>query len=616
MIHTGNIVVETTTTENMLRRVILFIPWICALLVLLVFIQIIHPLPCSAFVGGNVNRQQETRSSFPKANHHHRTISTSPAAQTYYFLDRCSSSRRQKHTIISAKISTRTISARSRTRTISITPATTRTTTTTTQLSLHPTAGASLALVGSSLFGMQISRFIPSGGILGTLVSAAFFGNVLTKWGVGIPNKHPLYDLCFTLFLPASLTLLLLAYRPPTTKDGIDTDDVEGAVNDDDDDAAQNSISACIRRIAMPFFITSLSSLLGCWLSYRCALTFRWFQCATTATATATAATATAVGMGKARELARITTGCMSASYVGGSVNFMSTARLIGAPADLLGSLVTADLFTMAIYFSFLSSSLDWEWFVSKFANDAISTKTTTTTTTKTTIEEMKRGKDFPKKSGNRTDLECTNEDKSPPSSSSPSELKSVCLASIPLLLSTFLIVQMANRVEDVVGRFVPGTACALIAIVAPILNSLVQTKNFWKPFSKAATVWSDFFFLSFFASIGVAANLSSALSMGPACLLFSTIALIVHVLGTVFGCLLWKRVMSMIGLRDTLDLEDVWIASNAAIGGPATAAAFCGRMKKRDPEKLQGRTISATVWGVVGYAIGTIVGVSVYQMV
>ena len=48
----------------------------------------------------------------------------------------------------------------------------------------------------------------------------------------------------------------------------------------------------------------------------------------------------------------------------------------------------------------------------------------------------------------------------------------------------------------------------------------------------------------------------------------------------------------------------------NAAIGGPATAAAFCGQMRP-DLGKLQGRTISATVWGVVGYAIGTIVGVS-----
>jgi len=560
-----------------------------ALLVLLV--HIIYPLSCSAFI--RCVNQQDTRSFPVHTSTNHRTPITSP--ETHYCLDGSTISRRWNHAV--SDKSTAIKSSRLRIR--RITP------TTATQLSLlHPTAGASLALVGSSLFGMQISRFIPSGGILGTLVSAAFFGNFLT----GIPNKHPLYDLCFTLFLPGSLTLLLLAYMPPTAKN-INANDNSNATTittDGNIDSrvnsnvlatnTHNSISTCIRRIAMPFLITSLASLLGCWLSYRCALVFRWFQFP-----------ATGVGIVKAKELARITTGCMSASYVGGSVNFMSTARLIGAPGDLIGSLVTADLFTMAIYFSFLSSSLDWEWLLSKFA--------LSTTTVTTTIKEIKKVEEFPKSSKNKPNLRFTKKNIS--SSSSPtSELNDLCLASIPLLLTTFLIVQMANRVEDIVGRFVPGTTCALIAVVAPILNSFVQDKTFWAPFSRVATLWSDFFFLSFFASIGATANLSSALSMGPACLLFSIIALMVHVVGTVFGCLLWKRYMAMMGSGGTLDLEDVWIASNAAIGGPATAAAFCGRMKKRDPDKLRGRTISATVWGVVGYAIGTIVGVNMYRMV
>ena len=450
-----------------------------------------------------------------------------------------------------------------------------------TQLSLHPTTGASIAIVSSSLFGMQISRLIPSGGILGTLVSAAVFGNVCNKW---VPNVHPLYDLCFSLFLPGSLTLLLLAYRSPESDDDIDD---PGAVTQH----AQDSISACIRRIAMPFCITSLASLTGCWLSYRSALYFRWFQEGTGAAGAIAA---------KASELAKITTGCMSASYVGGSVNFMSTARIVGAPATLLGSLVTADLFTMAIYFSFLSSSLDWKWLVSKFAQD------------RKVVAKNGDGNSLPLPTTSSTAMDVPSFD-----------LQSFCRTSIPLLVSTFFIVQVANRVEDFLGQFVPGTACALIAIVAPLLNSLVQARDFWKPYSRTANVWSDFFFLSFFASIGVAANLSSALSMGPACIFFSLIALTVHVIGTVFGCLLWKKVMMAfhrLGHRTgtnapSLDLEDVWIASNAAIGGPATAAAFCGCMVKRDPKKLKGRTIAATVWGVVGYAIGTIVGVSMYRM-
>jgi uncharacterized membrane protein len=314
----------------------------------------------------------------------------------------------------------------------------------------------------------------------------------------------------------------------------------------------------------------------------------------------------------------------MSASYVGGSVNFMSTARSIGAPANLLGSLVTSDLLTMSIYFSFLSSSLDWKWLVSKLSNTTTTpTKTQTQTTTIATKSNSVKEYTQNGKGGGNNSLNVIDGDDDDDNNIAPN-LRSVYLASIPLLISTYLIVNVANRVENVVGRFVPGAACAIIAIVAPILNSLVQNKKYWTPFSIAATAWSDFFFLSFFASIGIAANLSSALSMGPACLLFSTIALTVHVLGTTFGCVIWNRLILMLGRRRgnhnnnilSLDLEDVWIASNAAIGGPATAAAFCGRMKKRDPGKLQGRTIAATVWGVVGYAIGTFVGVSMYRMI
>ena len=578
------------------------------LLILLLDVQTLLPL-CSAFV---VDRHATAAkaigiSQFPSSSQPTRKIDLSTTTQITTIGNRRKSAGPTNNKVVTM---------------ISTTTTTTTTSTTPTQLMLHPTAGASLALVGSSLFGMQISKFVPSGGILGTLLSAAFFGNVLTKW---IPNQHPLYDLCFTLFLPGSLTLLLLAYQPPK-KDLLENSNVAatGRISATTTSPSQNSIAACIRRIAMPFVITSLASLLGCWLSYRCALAFRWFQKCSVAGLTGAAANA-GTGSKAASELARITTGCMSASYVGGSVNFVSTARLIGAPAELLGSLVTADLFTMAIYFSFLSSSLDWEWLVSKFSYAA--------TTTNHAVEQKKYiENDMAQQQAskdNKTDLESQREIMSSSSSSSlvSSDRNSVCLASVPLLISTFLIVQGANRIENVLGKFVPGTACAVIAIVAPILNSLVKDKDFWTPFSKAASVWSDFFFLSFFASIGVAANLSSALSMGPACLLFSAIALVVHVLGTVFGCLLWKRVVvELVGhfggennsdaSPPSLDLEDVWIASNAAIGGPATAAAFCGQMKKRDPDKLQGRTISATVWGVVGYAIGTMVGVSMYRII
>ena len=428
-----------------------------------------------------------------------------------------------------------------------------------TKLFLHPTAGASIALTASSLIGMQISRWVPSGGILGTLLSAAVMGNALPKL---IPTNHFLYDLCFTLFLPGSLTLLLLAYRPPP---GLTVDNKQSKHKQ-----SQNSIAACVRRVAAPFIIASLASLLGCWLSYHCANYFHWFNV----------------------DNARAATACLSASYVGGSVNCMATARLIKAQPDLLGSLVTADLFTMAIYFAFLSSSLEWPWLLSKF-NPGF----------KRAVDNVED--DSKTASAVVDDTNDTN------GRQSTSLFSKVFFTSPILLFGTYCIVEIANKVESMVGSIVPGMACAVISIVAPYLNSLLLKQSWWTTCcSSIASIWSDFFFLSFFGSIGLAANLSSALSMGPSCILFSSIALGVHVLLTVLGSLLWNS-----NKQGDLELEDVWIASNAAIGGPATAAAFCSRMK-RDLSKLQGRTIAATVWGVVGYAIGTILGISMYRIV
>jgi len=132
----------------------------------------------------------------------------------------------------------------------------------------------------------------------------------------------------------------------------------------------------------------------------------------------------------------------------------------------------------------------------------------------------------------------------------------------------------------------------------------LVNQRSWWPPFGSAAAPLGEFLFLAFFASVGVGANLQSTLQMGPSCLLFSVLALAIHLVVTVVGSLPFP----------TVALEDAWIASNAAIGGPTTAAAFCNRMRK-DPTKLRGRTLAATVWGVVGYAIGTALGVTMFRL-
>jgi hypothetical protein len=82
----------------------------------------------------------------------------------------------------------------------------------------------------------------------------------------------------------------------------------------------------------------------------------------------------------------------------------------------------------------------------------------------------------------------------------------------------------------------------------------------------------------------------------GPACLLFVLLSLMIHfIISTgVVGSLL------LLFARGGGKQQYPGIASNATIGGPATVAAFCQGMRKGNPAKLKGRTIAATVWGVV----------------
>jgi uncharacterized membrane protein len=130
------------------------------------------------------------------------------------------------------------------------------------------------------------------------------------------------------------------------------------------------------------------------------------------------------------------------------------------------------------------------------------------------------------------------------------------------------------------------------------------------------APFWSQVLFLMLFASIGVTADFGSAFRAGPGCLVLSLLAVLVHVAVVIGGASFWNRAVTHYQQPSkghffalpSIGLEQVLIASNAAIGGPATAAAWAGQ---RAPQWA----LAATVWGVVGYATGTTLGVWFYRV-
>ena len=431
-------------------------------------------------------------------------------------------------------------------------------------LAASGTSAAAVGLAVSSLIGVSVDKAVPNIGILATLVSAA----VLSNFGL-VPPMNILYDYAWTHFLPGSLALLLLSGGNQSLASE------NGESDTTSNDGTKADVGRTMRRVGIPFVVGAIGSLVGCFGSFLVCHRFPqlWLD----------------------PKEAAMAGGCLSASYVGGSVNFFATARIIeNVSPNLLGALVGADLVFMAVYFATMSASLRSDRLRNLFAVD-----------TQRHEHESESGPLIA--SGERTNKDEIIDSRSGPSHlniSSPSLAQSIVSAALVSTLA-LLVVQIANKAETMLSSVIPGTACGFIALLTARICSASkalrgQVADQWRHMQRVAVPLSEFSFLVLFASIGISANLGKALLTGPACLWFSMFAISWHIGITMAGSLAFRK---------AIRLEDVLVASNALIGGPATAAAFAAKLP------IAGMTVVATFWGVVGYATGTGIGVTMTRL-
>ena len=137
-----------------------------------------------------------------------------------------------------------------------------------------------------------------------------------------------------------------------------------------------------------------------------------------------------------------------------------------------------------------------------------------------------------------------------------------------------------------------------LFIIIITVLALLVA--NFGKPLLKhvqAEFEIATFMMYVFFAVIGAGADLGQVLGAALPATLFLVVLILVHL-----GLLL------VVGRLLRLDLAEVMVASNACILGPPTAAALAA---SRGWRKL---VMPGMLVGILGYSIGTFIGVGIYQ--
>jgi len=419
---------------------------------------------------------------------------------------------------------------------------------------------AALTLIVSSAAGIAYDK--KRGGGLGTLITLLVAAHA-SNLNLG-PSHSALYDFCWTTLLPSSLALLLLA--SPSAKD-------------------RHSFRQDIRAVAIPFLLASIGSILGCVISFSLTLmgamnstSRKWWRPGRLLLPPIEGA---------------VQAGCLCASFIGGPVNYFGVRHLLASSKDLLGhdggvlqSLFgssVSDLLVMALYFSLsttaLSSKRLQQWFP----------------------ERVTEG--------------ISDDDVLFDSETVPFSTRRRVVATI---MAAFLAREMV-KVSVAFGRanLIPGvpTMClaglgAICSNVLPRILLLFQADALMDEIRSVSISLSDICFYLLFAAIGASANLGEAVKLGgwhfSSGALFASTALLVHTVTLIGGSLAVQRFTKV-----RLELEEILVASNAAIGGPLSAAEFANRTARRRP----GLIMAATVCGVFGYVIATEVGITLTRM-
>ena len=148
------------------------------------------------------------------------------------------------------------------------------------------------------------------------------------------------------------------------------------------------------------------------------------------------------------------------------------------------------------------------------------------------------------------------------------------------------------------------GACC--VAAAAPLRPSLrtaaisayaVACRRFTKARGAARSL-AGWCLAAFYACLGACSLVSAIAKAGAPAVALAVAALMGHAL-----------LLAACTLKGKWGIDEALVASNACVGGPATAAAFASATRRED------LVVPAVVWGTVGYACGTGLGMALYNV-
>ena len=254
--------------------------------------------------------------------------------------------------------------------------------------------------------------------------------------------------------------------------------------------------------------------------------------------------------------------------HIGGAINFVAVADTLNIDGSIVSAAIAADNVVVALYFAFL-------FYLSKPGEE--SEKTVDNSNSKTAND----------------DKEIATNNNSEPSLSEEiilpgEEVKvPITISSIAYSIATAsCLVTLGSAITSAVC---PNLSSLVITSLLTVISATVVPSRFTK-LRSSGTAIGILFLQMFFAASGAAGSLLLVLRKAPALVAFSALQLTIHfvvLMGVGKGML-------------KLNSNELYLASNANVGGPTTAAAMA---QAKEWKKL---VLPALLVGVLGYATAT----------
>lgn len=258
--------------------------------------------------------------------------------------------------------------------------------------------------------------------------------------------------------------------------------------------------------------------------------------------------------------------GAVAATYIGGSANFAEVGRRLGLPPETFGSIAAADIALMAVYFAGMTAAVRSRRLARWVAGS--------------------RSKEAAASAGH--------------SAPAPAVARWRGAQAAVACTVAALSVAAGSRMDVFPGAQTLATVAWTTAAAWALRRLLGPDAT--AGFGRAARALAPALLNVFYAAVGATARAERIVSCGMGSVVLVATALGTHV--ALILCFTWL-INRLSGLVD-ITLTEAMVASNAAVGGPSTAAAFAGMV-------APSLVVPAALTGVLGYGVGTAVGLRLH---